>query len=396
MIRKLVSPPFLIFVFATYISFFVNGGINILLPIFAVICGISIFSQTHRLSSYNCFIIIFAAIFILFGLINPHLRWSSFIYTLIFIVIAFSYVSSVTYSKMHISVYIKTIRFLIFLYFGGLLIQQACVVFGIPVFNQILDYSGSNEWKLSSFADEPSHTARILALLMFSYLQMYKKYNGKNYDIIRLFKHDKTEKNMWLCFLYTMVMIQSSTAYVFLAILVYILSGAKKKNAVFILILFGIGLYAVWDNELVQRSVKTFVATLSFNETLICEADNSAAHRIVPILIILKQLPLSGSAFFIGHGFDTAPAIVFKLFPGYTEEYLCGGGAIFQLWYESGFFVFASYLLLTLFLCVDKRHKFSFVFWFLLVFINSINTQITWLTIFILFTNKYYSHIRKV
>ena len=52
--------------------------------------------------------------------------------------------------------YIEVVRALMLLFFGVFLIQQSCVLLGLPVF-LAGNYNPDTPWKLSSIAAEPSH-----------------------------------------------------------------------------------------------------------------------------------------------------------------------------------------------------------------------------------------------
>ncbi|MDO4310340.1 MAG: hypothetical protein Q4C43_06420 [Prevotella sp.] len=394
MLKFISSPQTIIFVFAVYLSFFMHDGINVLLPVMAIFSGINILRTKVRIEELFCWAMI---LFLLLSAVgNVLTKWSSVIYTLIFLIIFINYLRGILGKKLSAIKYLEILRILVILFFITLLIQQVCVLAGLPVFNMILDYSERNMWKLSSLADEPSHTARILALIMFSYIQVYKYVYNRKYDVLKLLKNDRKERWLWIGFLWTILTIQSSTAILFVAILAFVLSGQKKATAIGIIVVMVLGFYLFRENELMKRNIEVTAATFTLNEQQICAADNSAAHRIVPIIIISKHLSLFDLEGFLGHGAGAAKEIVLGLFPGYTTETIIDGGAILQIWYDSGILLFASYLFLTLKYCTDKRNKMSYLFWVLLIVINSINTQITWLSIMLLFANKHFSKIQKI
>jgi hypothetical protein len=71
-------------------------------------------------------------------------------------------------------------------------------------------------------------------------------------------------------------------------------------------------------------------------------------------------------------------------------EYGAAGGGFLQIWYEYGFIIFILFVLYTLFHVFDKNNPVTIVFWFFLVFLAGINSQMVWLCIFLLFTIKFY------
>jgi hypothetical protein len=101
---------------------------------------------------------------------NPEsYRISTVLYSVLFGLLFLSYKQLFYNSTFTVEFYSKLLKYIIYAYFITLLIQQFCVLTGLPVFN-VSNYDPTEPWKLNSLSPEPSHTARILALLMFSYI----------------------------------------------------------------------------------------------------------------------------------------------------------------------------------------------------------------------------------
>lgn len=394
MIQKITSPLSTIIVFSVYLSFLWINGINIAIPFFAVFVTICLYSKNFVKQEMWIWNVAISFLFVTFVARPEFTRVSSAIYSCIFFIIAISFTRGLYNNKFTLESYMKVCRILVIAYFIVLVIQQMCVLAGLPIFNLMIDYSEleGSRWKLSSLSDEPSHAARIVALLTFSYIGAHRVLQGKSYSFIKEWKSSKSEKLFWIAFFWTMITMQSSTALLFVVIIIYrfFVSGKVRITTLIVgLISVMVLVFAFSDNKLMKRNVDIFISTLTLDEVAIEAADNSGAHRIVPNIILAKRVEILSENGLFGFGMDTSKKVVYKNFPGWMNEDSAGGGGVFQIWYDFGFIVFFFYILGTLKFCTSPKDKMSYIFWFLLVFVNSLNTQITWLAIMLLATNKY-------
>lgn len=388
---KLSSPWITIIIFATYLSFLMVDMVNVAIPLFAVLAAVGI--TRRRIVRHEIWLWVFAALFLFSSLIvnRQQVRGSSLIYTCILIIVCINFFRGMSRGELSLNGYMRLCRILIFAYFFVLVFQQICVLAGIPVFNVILDYSESNVWKLSSLSDEPSHAARILALLAFSYLK-FCRITRKSYGLKILWKNKK-ERYLWLAFLWTMLTMQSSTAILFVVILFiyfFMLDKIRLLHIIISVFFLSILVYNFRNQTLVQRNIAVIAATLTLDEKRIVEADNSGAHRIVPPIILGKQVSIFNYEGLWGHGMDSSKKTILRMFPGHMKEEVAGGGGSLQIWYEFGAFAFIVYVFGSIRYCTSSRDKMTYLFWFMLIFLNTLNTQITWLSIMLLAYNKYF------
>ena len=231
-----------------------------------------------------------ATIIIIPNIVHPEtMRWSTVLYSTMFGLTFISYKKLLRQKQFSRVQYIHILRLLIYAYFIVLLIQQFCVLTGLPVFN-VSNYDPTNRWKLNALAGEPSHSARIVALLMYSYITLKEYILSQKYNLKKEIKKDKF---VWLAFLWTMITMGSGTAFLFMAIIFF--KFVRFKNIIPIF-LIGIAFAIVFnnmENPILLRTIKTLIASITLDEATIMDADHSASLRIVPMIVIIKMIDLS-------------------------------------------------------------------------------------------------------
>jgi hypothetical protein len=258
------------------------------------------------------------------------------------------------------------------------------VLTGLPVFN-LSNYDLMEPWKLNSLAAEPSHSARIVALLMYCYITITEVIQNRKYNFKINLKNDKW---LWIAFIWTMVTMGSGTAFLFIGIV--LLKFIRFKNLVPLFIIGSGILFFVNNFEITafERTYDTILATLTLDEDVILQADHSAAMRIVPGIVVAKMVTFNSLNGWFGHGVDFTSGFLSEMIPGLPEG--ASGGGMFQIWIEYGFISFALFVVFSFSTTYRKRDYLSILFWVLLVFLYGINNQIVWLCIVLLFTNKHF------
>ena len=280
--------------------------------------------------------------------------------------------------------YINILRYLIYAYFIVLLIQQFCVLTGLPIFN-LSNYDLNEPWKLNSLSAEPSHSARIMALLMYCYITIKELVTNIKYN----FKFDlKKDKWIWIAFIWTMVTMGSATAILFIIIILLKFLRFKKIIPFIITAIIFISILDSSGIKSFQRTKNIIFATLTFNEETILMTDHSAAMRLVPGMVVAKKIGFNSLNDWFGNGVDFTASFISDEIPGLPEG--TSGGGMFQIWLEYGFISFALFVVFSFSITCRKRDYLSFIFWFLLVFAYGVNNQIVWLCIVLLYTNKYF------
>lgn len=364
-----------------------EGNRNLLLIGIMAISPISLFFQP-RFYSRDILLSVFIVTIILHPfLFNPEsIRWSTVLYSVMFCLTFMAYLRLLNSGHLGIESYLKILKHLIYSYFFVLVIQQICVLLNLPIFN-LSNYNPEEPWKLNSLAAEPSHSARIVAFLMFCYLTVKEIISQKVYE----FKLNyKTDKWVWLAFFWTMLTMGSASAFLFIPIVLLKFVNRKNLAIVLVLSLTIIVLIGRVNIKGLERTKKTFSATLTLDKDQILDADRSAAVRIVPLIVAAEIVELNSLNGWFGNGIDYVSTFMYEEVPG-TKEGLSGGG-LFQLWLEYGFISFILFVLFSLSSSYRKGDYISIIFWFMLVFLYGINNQIVWLCIFLLYTNKYFSN----
>jgi len=301
-----------------------------------------------------------------------------------------AYTRLLTKSKLAPLDFMKILRALIIAYTVVLIIQQICVLFGLPIFN-VSGYNISYPWKLNALSSEPSHTSRIVAFLMYCFIIVKEMVLKRPYS---LKKDAVNDKWLWVSFFWTMTTIGASTSFLFLPLV--LLKFIKLKDLlplVFLIItIFGISVY--FGVTAFERAYNVFFAALSLNPEIIINADHSASIRIVPILVLIPLLNITTFDGLFGHGIDYVGSILYLMVPG-LEKGMSGGGLI-QLWLDYGFIIFLVFTFGSIYFTFSKRNKLSIFFWFLLVFMYGVNNQILWLFIIFMYTVNFFNQFQNV
>ncbi|MDR0865646.1 MAG: hypothetical protein LBO74_12045 [Candidatus Symbiothrix sp.] len=330
-------------------------------------------------------------IFLFPVLFHPEsLRWSTIFYSAMFSMNFMAYERVFDRARFLPEQYLNLLKFLLYAYFVVLLIQQFCVLTGLSVFMGSA-YNPAEPWKLNSLAMEPSWAARIVPLLMYSFITLKEIIKNRKYS----FKEDfKKDKYIWIAFLWTMITMGSGTAFLFIPIV--LLKFIRGKNIIYMLLIASM----VWvaanaiSPTTLKRTTDTVMATLTLDEHKIIETDGAAASRIVPMIIAMKTVDISTFDDWFGHGIDYTNRL-YGILPGTLGEGV--GGAMFLIWIEYGFISFILFVVFSSLMCWRKGDILSIIFWFFLVFMYGVNNQIVWLCIILLYTNKLFiTHKRNI
>lgn len=310
------------------------------------------------------------------------MRWSTVLYSWMFCLTFIAYNRLLFKNVFSIINFHNLLKYLILAYFITLLIQQFCVLTGLPIFN-ISNYSLPEPWKLNSLASEPSHSGRIVGLLFYCFITSKEIILQRVYS---LKKDAKTDGWIWLAFLWTMVTMGSATAFLFL--LIVSLKFIQKKNIVPIIVLLLIFTFIAsrFEIKAIDRAIAVFEATLTLDPNNVISADHSASFRIVPTLVLITMVDVLSMDGLFGHGVDSVSNFLYLYIPGGGEE--VSGGGFFLVWYEYGFIPFILLMIFSLKATLYKGQIVNIVFWFFLVFIYGINNQIIWLCMVLLYTNN--------
>jgi hypothetical protein len=204
-----------------------EGNRNLLLIGVMVLSPIIIlyFKSFYRI---NLWLVFFIASIIIFPLIHQpqSMRWSTVLYSAMFCLTFIAYKELLNRNHFTVHNYLILLKNLILAYFVVLLIQQFCKLTGLPIFN-ISNYDIKSPWKFNSLAAEPSHSARIVSLLMYCYITVKELVFQSKYNIKRDIKNDVW---VWIAFIWTMITMGSGTAFLFLVIVLF--KFVRLKNLI--------------------------------------------------------------------------------------------------------------------------------------------------------------------
>lgn len=334
-----------------------------------------IFFMPLRLSNNQLILILFLATMTLVQpLINPaSMRWSTVLFSTLFAATFIAYELAFKASRLRISSFERLIRLLLVAFFAVLLIQQLCVVVGLPVFNAS-NYSVRAPWKLNSLAAEASHAARVIGLLMFAYLSIREIRTFEPYSLIR---NSRRDWMIWLGFLWAIVSMQSATAFIILPLVLSKLLN-KSNMAILVPAVFIVFPIVLFNNaEELERVYAIGKAAASLQYTAVLSADHSGAMRVAPLIFLSSKVELLSWGGLFGHGVDTV-SLFLSDYIGGVEKGTSGGGLL-RHWYEYGFISLLLYIVFTLRASGALTSLPVFIFWFLFIFFAGVNNQYVWL-----------------
>lgn len=372
-----------------------EGNRNILLIVVMTISPILLFLYPQMTPRVDLPLFLVLSMMIGFPILfHPEtMRWSTILYSCMFCLYFIGYCRFLRSTHYKKEDFLKLLRFLIFAYSIVLVIQQFCVLTGLPIFN-ISNYEPESPWKLNSLTAEPSHSARILPLIMYIYVCTKMSIDG--YTFKKSFKEDKM---VWYAFLWSVLTMGSATAYLFLSfVFLKFFSVRKLLRSTKIIIVCVIMLTLVSQTEAFQRFYAMAQVAYTMDPNLLMEADHSGSVRIVPSILAFKKIGVSSANDWFGYGVDADQNIVDKM-SGVENA----GGGLFTMWLNYGVMVCFCFWLFTFIICRVKNDIVSVLFWFFcVVMYGGINNQIIWLTLILLYTYKQlnkqsqYGHMTRV
>lgn len=380
----------LIGLFLTSISFFTsedqrNYLVILALFIIPVLLWVRFpFLRSGELRVYIFFLSLFPSVFLHWSAF----RASSFLYGLMFLFAFLYFIRLLHRNEFKREDFVKLIRVLIYAYALVLFIQQICVIFHLPVINQII-ISADAEFKLNALAPEPSYAGAILPLLMFSYIRMCEMAQEGKYNFVHGFRQDKT---LWLAFLYTCLTMGSGTAFIALILLfLYIADFRNIKRMLwgFLGLLLMIVVLEVSHMEAYERAKAFLSVVFTFDPATIILTDHSASFRVVPSIMYAQMVhPFSLNAWF-GFGIDYDVTYFPQVIPGLEEGN--GTGGIFPTFVMNfGLLAAICFVWMIKQYCFRKWWSFESLYWVIMISVWGFNNQFAWGAIFLLACTKYF------
>lgn len=383
----------ILFVFSTSFSVFLTANhMNLLAVGFMFIMIWLFFTKYFQLQKFDAVYVILLLLMALVSMGKPSFKLSSFVFTGMFFV-CFIYIRNLIQSNALSPVeFRKVIRLLVKLYFIVLVIQQICVVVGLPIFNFTFGDIHAGSLKLNSLATEASAAGSQVALLCYFYIILTEVIQGRSFKL----SDYKQDRKLWYMALYTLLTLGSTTALLFLVLLLIRITSIK--SIFWMIPLFIIGSFAAsyLSPKAFNRSIAFTNAFLTGDADVVNEVDHSAAYRVVPLMSYHKQVDLFSDKFWLGEGRGASRKYFPQLIDAITEKMDSDYGGHYPTFIITyGFLSF--FLLMCIYFreCITKIWSIDF-FLFIQVIVLSGWNQMGWLTGVMLFMAiKYYKRFYK-
>ena len=247
---------------------------------------------------------LFFLLCLLFSYLNDNIRFSTIGYLGMFIISFVVFYNLIHCNAFSYAYFHRYIGLLIVLFGVVIILQQITILMGFRDFKVINLYNQDflAITRVPSLSLEPSHTGRIMAVLMIAFIRCIElKNQGESVTLRQLFKRD-----CWpvtILFLWSMVTMGSGTAFIALGILC--LYFIRLRTVVFVLplLILIVFLGDIMGIENIQRALKVS-QTVAQGGTIedIQQADVSASTRIIPLVNTFTKIDLTDFATWIGHG----------------------------------------------------------------------------------------------
>ena len=316
------------------------------------------------------------------------LRWSTVLYSCLFCAFFMVFVRVLYHSRFSVVDFMSILKWLLYAYCVVLLIQQFCVLVGLPIFN-VSSYNPLEPWKLNSLMSEPSRSARVIPILMYMFISLKMKFFGEN-TLIESFKKNKW---VWISFFWPTLTMGSATALIFMLIVFAKFINIRKLLPTLLCVIVLVLAFVLFsENKSVDRVRRVVSAVITLDEDSIIQADHSASFRIVPTIQGAKQVGISTNNDWFGYGIDADQDMIEPL-PSVAK----GGAGAFYLWINFGLIVAFTFWIFTFRICYLKSDQVSILIWFLGIFIyGGLNMQIIWLVLILMYVYKKLSNNKHI
>ena len=310
-------------------------------------------------------------------------RLSTILYSAMFAITYLYYWQTIKKSPNFNNLYVKIIKFLLWIFFITLIVQQVSYFAHIPIFNYRI---GENSvLKFNSLASEPSYYSKIILLLMMSFITLREIELGHTYN---LFINYKRDKSIWFIFFYQMILSGSSFAIILLAL--FFIKFIKLKLIIpFIFITGFLGIIILnTDFKPIQRIIGLGESIITLNEQKMFNADESGAFRIAPTIYYIKKIDITQLDFWFGYGIDYIRYHLFSLSDAIDEERGLQVGLFPSFIADFGLIPTILLLIFVFKYAIINKDKIDFIIWLLIAFDASFNSQLFWIAIILMSTNK--------
>lgn len=220
---------------------------------------------------------------------HGNMRFSTIGYLGMFVVSYIVFYHLVCLNSMPFGKFVSLLKYLIIAYGAVLILQQIAMLLGIRNFPLI---NLNNQFflsltKLPSLSLEPSHSARLLSVMMLGYIRCIEMSSEKRVTLEVLF--NKKHRIITILFLWSMLSMGSGTAFIGLGLLsIYFI---QRRVLIYIIPLFTFLFYIGQSMGLSQmeRALRVAQVAASRDVKAVQKADGSAASRVIPIINTLTM-----------------------------------------------------------------------------------------------------------
>ena len=275
-------------------------------PIKVGVMGFSIllfFFKVHYFNEVLIWCILCWAICYFGASFQDYMRFSTIGYFGMFIISYAVFYNLVHTEAFSFAYFVRLLKGLILAYGVVLVLQQIAILVGVRSFAPI---NLPNSFffsltKLPSLSSEPSHSARLLTVMMLSYLRCLELQDGGTRVTMKML-FEQEHRWVTILFLWTMLTMGSGTAFIGLGLLS--LYFIRKQTAIYMIPLLGILLYMGQTLEIKQmdRVLRVTQVTMTGDVNEIASEDGSAAVRIIPIVNTLTKIDLTDRDTWFGKG----------------------------------------------------------------------------------------------
>lgn len=322
-------------------------------------------------------------------LTSLHWRSSTFYYTCLFVLNYLMFLSLRTTKVFTENNFLQVVKWLMYVFTGVIVLQQLCLLGGIEPWNYNLGEEGAyldDEMRINGLSPEPSNISRYMIIFMMAYIGIYRHIHGK----LQLKEFFKANRKLFFCFLWSMLTVGSTTAVIFLPL---VLAPFISKRNMILIFICGLALFAVLsylDFSSFRRAINFIPAVLSLDVNKIFEADHSGAYRVINIINLFQHYNLFSFNGIFGYGHDYDVYLTDKYLSGLLDPGT-GGGGIFVVMLNYGLLSFIILLLLIWKTCYCPANKLPFWITFFIISIQGINVQIFWCGLIFLASVKYFN-----
>lgn len=343
--------------------------------------------------SFICFIL---GLFFFASLHPDKFRLSTILYTFLFVTSFLFYRQNLKRNVLKLDHYLKFLKYIIYAYTIVMILQQVQFYANMDVFNKAVwqitaDALDDGKLKFNSLALEASNVPLIMIAILYAYISLKEKVNGRKYSIKELWIK---EKKIVICTLFTIIGTRSTTAIFILCLFFTRYLTKETLNKYFpsiILSIVFLGIVIInFIPVIAERFANVISYVIQFDYMALIQADGSAACRIAPHFIYWNDFNIFDINTWFGHGIDSLTRKTTFLILGDPDRKV-GAENIMCFVYDYGFIMGVWLFILMKKLIFKKIFSYNFLLYILGFSILTLNHYVFWLYMMLMYTVNYYN-----